>query len=347
MIVDLRSDTSTLPTAEMRGMIQDARVGNQMYDEDFMTKKLEQYCAKLFGKEAALFMPTGTMSNYIAIKTFVSPGEEIIVHEDAHINYAQASVVSELVHACLSTIETDNGFLTRTAIERQIDTRMRGHQFSKVGLITIENTMSGNGGKIYSLDSIDNIFKFAQSNDIPLHIDGARIFNACVASCHKPADYGMRCDTITCSFSQGLGAPFGSMLMGSRAHIKKAERLRNLYGGTMHQTGFMAVAAQYAIKHHMARLADDHVNAMKLYEGLKYISNIKVEKPETNIVLLNIDALPLEAKDFVEVARAYGLKLYPWKRNIVWAMTHLSVNEEDIETAIGVIMKIAGVYSNF
>jgi len=343
MIIDLRNDTCTLPTDEMRAVIYDAEVGDQTYGEDYTTKKLEKYCAKLFGKEAALFMPSATMSNNIAIKATLTPGEEVIAHEDCYLNYAQASAVSELVQASLGVIRTSDGFLSRTQIERQIDSRLRGEQVPNVGLITIENTMSGNGGKVYSLASIDDIFDFAQSNSIPLHIDGSRIFNACVASGNEPADYGRRCDSITCSFSQGLGAPFGSMLIGSRTYIKKAERLRNLYGGTMHQTGFMAAAAQYAIEHHMARLVDDHINAMKLYEGLKNIANIKVEEPETNIVMLNIAALPLEAKEFVEVARAYGLKLYPWKRNVVRAMTHLGIDEEDVAAAIRVIMKVVSV----
>lgn len=345
MKIDLRSDTCTLPTQEMRNAIYHAGVGDQAYGEDQITLELERYCANLFGKEAALFMPSGTMSDQVAIKTWTTSGEEVILDESYHVNYFQTGSATSLANVCLSTVSTEDGLLTPENIEEQMRKRMKGAHFPNVGLVLIENTINYHSGKIYPFELIERVFSYCQAKKIPLHIDGERILNACVALNIDPAKFGSVCDSLSCSFSKGLGGPFGSILMGSKEFIQKAERYRRWYGGFMHQTGFMAAAALYAIKNNISILENDHINAKILCEELKDNDYVEVLIPETNIVMIDISKLELEnSKIFVEKCIDHGVYTYPWSKNTVRAIVHLDISEEDIMMAATVINSVANFF---
>ncbi|MBL1230068.1 aminotransferase class I/II-fold pyridoxal phosphate-dependent enzyme [Enterococcus sp. BWB1-3] len=335
--VDLRSDTCTLPSEEMRKAIYEAKVGDQAYGEDETTLKLEKYCAKLFGKEAALFMPSGTMSDQVAIRSWTVSGDEVILDESYHVNYFQTGPSTDLGKICLSTVKTRDGILTPEKIQRQMEKRIKGELFPSIGLIMIENTINSHSGKIFPLLTIQELYKFAQEEKIPLHIDGERILNACVAKDISPQIYGKNCDSITCSFSKGLGAPYGSILMGSKKMIKRAEKYRRWYGGSLHQSGFMAEAAYFAIKNNINHLKKDHELATLAYELLKDESSVSVFKPDTNIVMIDIEKLSINASIFAENCKEQKILVYPWEKNKIRLVTHLDITKKDIYRAMNVV----------
>lgn len=339
--IDLRSDTCTLPSKEMRKVIYDAEVGDQGYGEDKITIELEQYCANLFGKEAALFMPSGTMSDQVALRCWTSSGDEVILDESYHLNYFQSGPSTDLGNILLNTVKTDDGVLHVAHIEERINSKMHGDTFIDVKLVSLENTINGMEGGVYPIGVLKEVYDFCRKNNIRLHMDGERFMNACVASGISPAEYATYTDTVTQSFSKGLGAPFGSIIMGTKETIDRAFRYRRWYGGHLHQSGFMAAAALYAIKNNINRLSEDHFNAKLL---AKLIQDVHPDTctsiPQTNILMMDIEHLNICSVEFVRLCKDDGVLLYPYGKFKIRAITSMNVNEIDMYEAAKKINRI-------
>lgn len=328
---DFRSDTCTLPTDEMREVIAKAQVGDQGYGEDFETNRLEDYCAKLFGKEAAVFMPSGTMSDQVALRCWTEPGDEVILDESYHINYFQGAQCADMAKIIINICKTKDGVITVEDIKDRINSRMHNNTFTRTKLLSLENTINSHGGKVFPIEVLKEDYEYCKANNIRLHLDGERIMNACIASGLSPKDYAKYTDTITMSFSKGLGAPFGSIIMGDKETMIKARKYRRWYGGHLHQSGFMAAAAYYAVTHNIERLKDDHDNAKLLSKLIKeHSKKVKVNNPETNIVMIDIEALNMKATDFVNKCAEYGVLLFAYGEYLVRAITCLNVTHEDV-----------------
>ena len=255
---DFRSDTCTLPTKEMRKAIYEAEIGDQGYGEDIATNKLEEYCAKLFNKEAAVFMCSGTMSDQVALRCWTESGDEVIIDESYHINYFQGAQSIDLGKVILNITKTKDGIIRVKDIKERLNSRMHDNTFTKTKLLSLENTINTHGGKVFPIEVLREDYEFCKEKGIKVHIDGERIMNACIATGLKPSEYAQYADTITMSFSKGLGGPFGSIIMGDKKTMEKARKYRRWYGGHLHQSGFMAAAAYYAVTHNVERLQEDH-----------------------------------------------------------------------------------------
>lgn len=342
---DFRSDTCTLPTQKMREAILEAEVGDQGYGEDTETNKLEEYCAHLFNKEAAVFMCSGTMSDQVALRCWTSSGDEVISDESYHINYFQGAQSVDLGKVILNTCKTNDGIIHVSDIKERLNSRMHNNTFTKTKLLFLENTINSHGGKVFPIEVLKENYVFCKMHGIKVHIDGERIMNACVATGLKPSDYAKYADTITMSFSKGLGAPFGSILMGDKDTIVKARKFRRWYGGHLHQSGFMAAAAYYAVTNNVSRLNDDHDNAKLLAKMIGENSkNVIVNNPETNIVMINIENINAHAEEFVNRCRQEGVLLFPYNEYIVRAIVCLNVNKTDVITSANIINKIIKEY---
>ncbi len=336
---DFRSDTCTMPTDEMRKAIFEAKVGDQGYGEDIETNNLEEYCAKLFNKEAAVFMCSGTMSDQVAIRCWTNSGDEVIIDESYHINYFQGAQSIDLGKVILNTCKTSDGIIHVSDIKERLNSRMHNGTFTKTKLLSLENTVNSHGGKVFPIDVLKEDYEFCKSNGIKVHLDGERIMNACVATGLKPSDYAQYADTITLSFSKGLGGPFGSIIMGDKDTMIKARKYRRWYGGHLHQSGFMAAAAYYAVTHNVERLKYDHDNAKLL---VKLIKNNKIifNDPETNIVMMNIKNLGVKAEDFVDKCKEKNVLLFPYNEYIVRAILCLNVDKDDVIEASKIINSV-------
>lgn len=335
---DFRSDTCTMPTKEMRKAIYEAEVGEQGYMEDISTNKLEKYCADLFGKEEAVFMPSGTMSDQVALRCWTKSGDEVITDESYHINYFQGAQSIDIGKVILNTCKTKDGIIRVADIEERLHSRMHGGTFTNATLLFLENTINTHGGRVVPLEIIKEDYEYCKSHGMNLHLDGERILNACVASGVPPKEYAKYTDTITLSFSKGLGAPFGSIIMGNKETMKKARLYRRWYGGHMHQSGFMAAGALYAVTHNVERLSEDHKNAKKLADLIKNKNpEIEINNPMTNIIMINIEKLNIKSQDFVDRCKQYNVLLYPYNEYIVRAILSLNVNEEDISVCAEII----------
>lgn len=328
MPIDLRSDTITQPTLGMREAIATAEVGDDVLGDDPTVQQLERYVAGLLGKEAAVFMPSGTMTNQVALRTHTEPGDEVILESQAHIYYYEGGAPAALAGVMCRLIDGDRGVFTAAALERVL--RPVNVHYPKTKLVCLENTHNRGGGKIYPVDEIDAIAQVCQQHNLKLHLDGARLWNACIATGTDTADYVKAFDSVSVCFSKGLGAPIGSALAGSHEFIQRARRFRKMYGGGMRQAGMMAAGALYALKHHRARLEEDHINAQVLASGLQAIPGIAVDPNavETNIVVFQTPSLP--AQELVERLKLKGIYVGAVGPNAIRAVTNLMVTDEQI-----------------
>ncbi|MGY3488084.1 threonine aldolase [Bradyrhizobium sp. USDA 4011] len=335
-IIDLRSDTITCPTAAMRAIIASASVGDDLYREDPTVHELETYCATLFGKEAAIFMPTGTMSNQIALRCLVEPGGEAILDASYHIHFFESAQSACLAGVTLNSCTTIDGVLTVDDVEKAWLCKPRGFGYAVPRLLCIENTVNAAGGRVFPLAAIRELRCFADQRKIAIHMDGARLWNACVATGIAPSEYCRDVDTVSVCMAKGLGAPAGSVLLGSAEVIQTARRYRKWYGGSLHQAGILAAAALFGLRNHQARLVDDHANARTLAVGLARMIEpaIAVSAVETNIVMLDVTLFGMSAATFAERARAENLLVMPWLPNVVRMVTHLDVDRVDVEDAL-------------
>lgn len=327
-MIDYRSDTVTQPTPQMIEAMSKAPVGDDVYGEDPTIKELEQYAADLFGMENALFCPSGTMTNQIAIKAHTTPSKEVICHEWAHIYNYEGGGVAFNSGCQIRPIPSKDGKFKAVDVEVRIQSNTDVHA-APTALISVENTVNKAGGTVWTTDEIEPITRVGQIHNIPLHLDGARLFNALEATGETPADYSKLFNSISICLSKGLGAPVGSLLLGSDQFITKARRIRKVMGGGMRQAGIIAAGGLYALKNNIDRLREDRENAFKIYEAVKESAICKsVEKPQTNIVLFDPTAdKPLNA--VLTEMEKYGIKASPMG-NKIRMVTHLNHSHEDI-----------------
>lgn len=327
MIIDLISDTVTKPTPEMLQAMMSANVGDDVFKMDPTVNALEQKVAKLFGMEDALFFPSGTMANQTAIKLHTQPGDLVIADKYAHIyNYESGGVAFNSGVTC-KLIDGERGMFTANQIEEIASAKPQIY-LPYTSLICLENTTNKGGGACWNFKEIEKIHKVAKQNNLGFHLDGARLFNALVAKNESPKQYGELFDTISICFSKGLGAPIGSMLIGTKEMMQKALRLRKLLGGGMRQVGFLAAAANYALDHHVERLAEDHKRAKEIATVLESCSYItKIEPVETNILIFYVDD-KIGADHFIEKMAEKNILLTPMGEGKIRIVTHLDYTDE-------------------
>jgi threonine aldolase len=336
-VIDLRSDTVTKPTPAMREAIARAEVGDDVFGEDPSVRALEEEVAKLVGKEAALFVTTGTMGNQLAIAVHTRPGEEVVVGEGAHVVHYESGAgpaLSGVQCACAGV----GGFFD----DGDLDDRIQPNAYwcPKTSLVCLENTHNRAGGRVFPQAQVERVANLARAKGLALHLDGARIWNASVATGKSVADLAAPFDTVSVCFSKGLGAPVGSAMVGTRAHVERARHLRKRWGGAMRQSGILAAAALHALRHHRDRIGEDHANAKRFAERLARVprAHVDVANVETNIVNVDLDA-PLTADAAAKNARAHGLAINPSAPRRLRAVTHLDVSAEQVERAAEILAK--------
>ncbi|MBE0478047.1 low-specificity L-threonine aldolase [Candidatus Aerophobetes bacterium] len=339
-MIDLRSDTVTKPTPAMLKAMFEAEVGDDVFGEDATVNLLQEKVAKLLGKEASIFVPSGTMANQLCIKTHSRPGDEVIVEKSSHIFNNETAAAAALAGVQLHPLVGTRGILYPEQIEKAIRDSDYHHPLSR--LICLENTHNRGGGSIYPLEIVKEIWKVAKKYNLLVHMDGARLLNATVALGIIPVEYTQYVDSVTLCLSKGLGAPVGSMVAGDKKFIQQVRRFRKMYGGGMRQVGFLAAAGIYALDHHVERLAEDHQKAKKLAEALSKISGIEIEseKVETNILYFKIKKEEWTAQKVVEELKKREILVLPVDEKTMRAVTHLDVTRDDIEKAILAIQKL-------
>jgi len=324
-VIDLRSDTVTRPTPAMLEAMFQARVGDDVYEEDPTVRALEQETAARFGLEAGLFCPSGTMTNQIAIKAHTELMSEVICEQNSHIYLWEVGGIAFHSGASVALLPGERGRLTAAQVEAAI--RPDNIHYPPTRLISLENTHNRGGGSCYELEELEAITEVAQRHRIPLHLDGARIFNALVATGQPAAEYGRLFDTISVCFSKGLGAPVGSVLLGSREFIQKTKRIRKVMGGGMRQAGYLAAAGLYALEHHVERLHDDHHRARQLGSTLQAQPYVAEVLPvETNLVIFRLRPEMLAA-NFLAHLEQEGILAVGFGPQTIRFVTHLDVDD--------------------
>ncbi|MHC2994319.1 MAG: low-specificity L-threonine aldolase [Candidatus Atribacteria bacterium] len=338
--IDLRSDTVTLPTNEMREAMKNAEVGDDVYQEDPTVNQLEKLAAKKVGKEAALFVPSGTMGNLIAVLTHCQSGEEVILEAESHMYYYELGGMSAVAGVVPRLIVGDKGILNPQEIKRTL--REENIHYPKTTLICLENTHNRAGGTIVSPKITEEICQLAHQRNILIHLDGARIFNAAIALNIEPDILAKDVDSVMFCLSKGLSAPVGSILAGSKEFIQKARKNRKLLGGGMRQAGILAAAGIIALEKMIERLEGDHKNAQILGEGLAKIEGITVdlETVQTNMVYLDLQESDMGTYDFLQKLAQYNILGSPRPPTKVRLVTHYGINREDIYTTIKAIKEI-------
>ncbi len=338
--IDLRSDTVTKPSLEMREAMFHAEVGDDVYSEDPTVNRLQKRVAELLGKEDALFVPSGTMSNQIAIKSHTFPGQEVICEENCHIfNYeAGGPAFNSLVQ--LRTLRGKYGILNIDDVRRAI--RPDNIHAPKTALITLENTHNRAGGTIYPIENIKEIYSLAFPKGIPMHLDGARLLNAVVVTRISAKEYSKYFDSVSLCFSKGLGAPIGSVLAGSKEFISKARKYRKIFGGGMRQVGILAAACIYALDNNVERLAEDHKSARRLAEGLRELPGIYIDmaQVQTNMVMIHVRHPKFTPESLSKAILERGLAALAIDSERIRAVTHLDISTEQIEEAIFIFQQI-------
>jgi len=334
-VVDLRSDTVTRPTQAMREAMMSAEVGDDVLDHDPTTLALEERVAELLGKERALFFPSGVQANQTALAVLGRPGTEVVCEAGAHIfNYEEAAGAA-LSGLQLRPVPTPGGLLTPDLVRGAV--RPPSPYVPATSLVAIENTHNSAGGKILPLEGAQAIWEVAQEAKLPVHLDGARLWHACVETGHSPAEFGALADTVMVCLSKGLGAPVGSLLAGSADLLEKAWRVRRRLGGGMRQSGILAAAGLFALEHHRERLADDHARARTLAQGAGKIEGLRVQNPDTNIVMLDIDSPGIAPEVILAFLAERGVLMVPFGPKRIRAVTHMDVDDEGIGRAVGAL----------
>ncbi|MEW4925428.1 GntG family PLP-dependent aldolase [Algibacter sp. 2305UL17-15] len=321
MIIDLRSDTVTKPSKAMLQAMFNAKVGDDVFREDPTTNKLEEKVAKMFGKERALFFPSGTMANQTAIKLHTAPGDQIICDKYAHIyNYESGGASFNSGVSC-KLIDGERGMFTANQVAEAINPD--AYYYSKTTLVEIENTTNKGGGACWDLNEVLKIKKVCDANNLRFHLDGARLWNALVAKNETTEQYGKLFDTISICFSKGLGCPVGSILVGNSEIMKEAIRIRKIFGGNMRQVGYLAAAALYALENNIDRLHEDHQRAKEIGEVLTKLPMIKTVEPiETNIVIFELNAVE-DASLFIQKLKEKGIHIIGMGGGKLRMVTHL------------------------
>ncbi|WP_074406004.1 MULTISPECIES: low-specificity L-threonine aldolase [Aquimarina] len=338
-VIDLRSDTVTKPTLAMRQAIANAEVGDDMYREDPTVNELEETVANLLGKDKALYLPTGSMANQIAIKAQTQPGDDILVGQNAH-NWMFESGAAGFISSIQLTVLPGDGRFTAEAVKAHY--KPDNVHFAPTTLVSIENTHNVSGGVTWDRKEMNKVLKMADDLNLSKHLDGARIWNAAIYHNLPLKELTKGFDTVSVCLSKGLGAPVGSLLAGNSETMKKAYRLRRILGGSMRQAGIIAAGGLYAIRNHFERLKDDHHNAKILANGFNEIDGISVniEKTHTNMVILDVIHDTINAHQLESEARKEGLLFLCTSDKRIRLVTHLDVTKEDCEKAVEIVSKI-------
>ena len=332
-MIDLRSDTVTRPTEEMRRAMLEAPVGDDVFGEDPTVHRLEEYVADLLGKQAALYAPSGTMTNQIGVQVNTNRGEEVLLHEGSHIFVYEAGAPAMLSSVQLRTLTGENGVLSPETVNAAV--RPEDVHFPRSRLLCLENTHNTSGGKVFPLEDFAAAAARARELGLKVHLDGARLFNAQAATGTPAREWCAHADTVSVCSSKGLGAPVGSLLAGDEETIREARRARKAFGGGMRQAGIIAAASLYAFKNNVDRLGEDHRRASDLAAGLRE-AGYEAAEPETNLVLVAVD-MPSE---FLQALSREGVLATPGRPGFVRLCTHLDVGDEDIQTAVEAAARI-------
>ncbi|MCA9730818.1 aminotransferase class I/II-fold pyridoxal phosphate-dependent enzyme [candidate division KSB1 bacterium] len=338
-MVDLRSDTVTKPSKDMLAAMMNAEVGDDIYGEDPTANRLQEKVAALLGKEAALFVASGTMANQICLNVLTDPGDEVICESDAHIFHFESGALAKLSGIQVHRIPGHRGMIDLATIKTAI--RPSAHYFPRTKVIALENTHNLGGGTILPLDGIEEISKFAHANSLFMHLDGARLWNASAATGIELHEYARHFDSVSMCFSKGMGAPVGSIIAGSEAFIREALRCRKQFGGAMRQIGYLAAACIYAIDHNFARLPEDHQNAKQFAEIVAEIPGIDLD---VNSVLTNIVVFTMpegyDAGTLTAQMKEAGFLVLPVGPRTMRIVTHLDVARESVIAAAHKIVNL-------
>jgi threonine aldolase len=331
-MIDLRSDTVTKPTPEMRRAMADAEVGDEVLGDDPTVKDLERQTAAVLGKEAAVYMPSGTMTNQVAIRCHTEPGDEILIADNAHVFFYEAGAPGGVSGVMCRMLPSDRGIFTAEAVRAAL--RPRNYHHAPTKLVCVENTSNRGGGSIWPIDVVADVAAAAREASLAMHLDGARLWNASVATGVSEAEYAGHFASVSVCFSKGLGAPVGSCLAGSVALVDRARRFRKMLGGGMRQAGVIAAGALYALRNHRQRLADDHANAKALAEGIADLPGIDLDAAtvETNIVIFRVTCMP--AAELAGKLKDAGVLVLATAPDRIRAVTNLMVSRDDIRQAV-------------
>jgi len=339
--VDLRSDTVTRPTAEMRAAMASAEVGDDVYGEDPTVNRLEARAAEIFGKDAALFVPTGCMGNLVAIKVWTHHGDEVICEERSHVNLYELASMSAIAGCLPRVVRAEDGILSWKLIEAAI--RPKIYYDSQTALVCLENTVNMWGGTVYPTSEVEEICDRAHEIGLRVHLDGARIFNAATALGESVASMTRKVDSVMFCLSKGLGAPVGSMIVGSRAFIEKGRVYRKMLGGGMRQAGVIAAAGLVALEKAPKRLHIDHENARRLAEGIAQVRGLRIDaaKVRSNIVIFDCSGLQKTAVELCEELHRRGIWAQDTAVYSVRLVTHIDVDRAGIERALAALKDAA------
>ena len=341
--IDLRSDTVTHPTPEMWDAMRHAPLGDDVLGDEPTVQRLEEMIAGILGKEAALFTPSGTMANQLAIRCVCQGGDEIITHRENHIIHYETGGPAALSGCMVLGLDGPGGIFDAEQVRRSIRHDDIHHPQSR--FLSIENSHNRGGGCVWTLDGFQAVAEAGREHGLHVHIDGARLFNATTAAGYSPAEFAEHADTINVCFSKGLGAPVGSALIGSASLIERAGRFRKMFGGGMRQSGLLAAAAIHGLEHHVDRLVVDHANATRLAGGINGIDGLRAEEPvggiRTNIVFFEVDPSLGTAAEFAHHLNAQGVSVIDFDPTRIRAVTHLDVDTRAIDRAIELITSLA------
>jgi threonine aldolase len=339
--VDLYSDTVTRPTKGMRRFIADAEVGNEQAGEDPTVNRLCAMVAEILGKEAAVYLPSGTMCNQIAYRVVCRPGDEIIMDKTAHPLHSETGGVAALSGAMTRQVNGVRGIFTGDQVREAVRNPKRNRPISRA--LSVENTSNQGGGSVWPLEKVKEVTKVAHDHGLVTHLDGARLFNAVVASGVSASDYAACFDSLWIDFSKGLGAPVGAALAGTADFIEEAWRIKHQFGGAMRQAGIIAAGCIYALEHNIDRLAEDHENAQILARGLNQIPGIAIEPDsiETNLVYFDVSGTGMDGAAFAERLLEHGVRIGPTEHSGMRAVTHLDVDRPGVEIALTAVRSVA------
>ena len=337
-VIDLRSDTVTRPSAGMRTAMFEAEVGDDVFGEDPTVKLLEETVADILGKEAALFVPSGTMANQLAIASQTSPGDEVFLERQSHIFNYESGAPGLLSGVQLHVLDGERGVLNPAQLSASL---RHGYYWEPRGrLLCLENTINRVGGRVYPLDRLQTLAETARAHGLSVHLDGARLWNASAASGISEADYAGPFDTVSVCLSKGLGAPIGSLIAGDSSTIVRAHRYRKLFGGGMRQAGILAAAGIYALNHNRGRVRDDHVNAKELAKGLARIPAFAIDPDAVETNMLTFDISDGDAQSVTEAFRNRNVLVQPWGKQKVRLVTHLDVSMDDVRQVVMIAKSI-------
>lgn len=332
-LIDLRSDTVTRPTPAMLAAMNSAPLGDDVLGDDPTVIALQERVAEVLGKQAACFVPSGTMANQLAIRVNTEPGDEVIAHADSHIIHYETGAPAVISGASIRPLAGQFGQFDASDVESAI--RPANDHFPRSRLVVIENTHNRGGGAVWPIERIAAVCNAASKNNLRRHLDGARVWNASVASGRAPAEIAAHFDTVSVCFSKGLGAPAGSAIVGERDTIARARRFRKMLGGAMRQSGLLAAAALYALEHHVDRLADDHDNARRLADGLAGIRGLTIPMPvATNMVFVDVAPALGTAAAFCDALKRDGVLVLPTAPQRIRAVLHLDAPRTAIERTV-------------